>query len=114
MSASPPSLLTMRRLLGEALDAGALGFSTSRSRLDRDFEGRSTPSCFAADRETEALARVLSDRGRGLLELAFRGSAGDEPELFENELVWMQDLAAAIRRHFGKAPKVSADRQLIG
>ena len=91
-------IAAMQRLLDEALAAGALGFSTSRSRLDRDFEGRSTPSCFAEDRETEALAGVLAERGRGVLELAFRGSAGDEPERFESELAWMRDLAAAIRR----------------
>lgn len=97
-SARKDEIDAMQRLLGEALDAGALGFSTSRSRLDRDFEGRSTPSCFAEDGETEALARVLSGRGRGLLELAFRGSAGDEPERFEDELIWMRDLASAIRR----------------
>jgi N-acyl-D-aspartate/D-glutamate deacylase len=96
--AEASEIAAMQRLLSEALDAGALGFSTSRSRLDRDFEGRSTPSCFAEDREIESLGRVLTDRGRGIIELAFRGSAGDEPEQFENELEWMCDLAAATRR----------------
>ncbi len=97
-AARADEIAAMQRLLGEAFDAGALGFSTSRSRLDRDFEGRSTPSCFAEDRETEALAKVLADRGQGVIELAFRGSAGDEPERFESELDWMRDLAAASRR----------------
>jgi N-acyl-D-amino-acid deacylase len=97
-AARPDEIAEMRRLLAEALDAGALGFSTSRSRLDRDFEGRPTPSSFAEDRETEALADVLTARGRGLVELAFRGSAGDEPERFESELAFMRALAAATRR----------------
>ncbi len=88
----------MQRLLGEALTAGALGFSTSRSRLDRDFEGRPTPSSLAEDRETEALAGVLARSGRGLVELAFRGSAGDEPERWSSELAFMRRLAAATGR----------------
>jgi len=83
----------MAQLLGRALDAGALGFSTSRSRLDRDFEGRPTPSCHAEDAEVHALANVLRDRDRGLIELAYRGSAGDEPERMPEELAWMRGLA---------------------
>ena len=82
----------MARRLGDALDAGALGFSTSRSRLDRDFEGRPTPSCHAQDAELEALATVLHERHRGLVELAYRGSAGDEPERMDQELAWMRAL----------------------
>ncbi len=96
--AQPDEVAAMRRLLAEAMDAGALGFSTSRSRLDRDFEGRPTPSSCADDGETQALAAVLAERGEGLVELAFRGSAGDEPECFGRELAFMHALAASTRR----------------
>jgi len=88
----------MARMLGDALSAGALGFSTSRSRLDRDFEGRVTPTCFAEDRELEALADVLGATERGLLQLVFRGAAGDEPERFDEELAFMRRTAERIRR----------------
>jgi N-acyl-D-aspartate/D-glutamate deacylase len=89
---------SMARSLHEALEAGALGFSTSRSRLDRDCDGRTTPSFFAEDRETIALAAVVADRGRGLLELSYRGSAGDEPDRLDEELAWMHALASLTRR----------------
>ena len=97
-AATPDEIESMRGLLEGALASGALGFSTSRSRLDRDFEGRQTPSSHAEDHETEALAGVLSEQGRGVFQLAFRGSAGDEPEQFGAELAWMRDLAASTGR----------------
>ncbi|MBW2425233.1 MAG: amidohydrolase family protein [Deltaproteobacteria bacterium] len=97
-AAQTPEIESMARSLHEALEAGALGFSTSRSRLDRDCDGRTTPSFFAEDRETIALAAVVADRGRGLLELSYRGSAGDEPDRFDEELAWMHALASLTRR----------------
>ena len=96
--ATPDEIESMRSLLEGALASGSLGFSTSRSRLDRDFEGRPTPTSHAEDHETEALAGVLAGGGRGVFQLAFRGSAGDEPERFADELAWMRDLAASTRR----------------
>ncbi|MCA9503806.1 MAG: amidohydrolase family protein [Spirochaetaceae bacterium] len=97
-TATPSEIGVMREALEAALDAGALGFSTSRSRTDRDDRGRPTPCCFAEDAETHALADVLASRGEGLLELSFRGSAGDEPERLDEEVAWMRDLAARTGR----------------
>jgi len=93
-AATSDEIETMTNCLRGALESGALGFSTSRSRAHRDCNGRTTPSCFAEDRETLALAEILAERGRGILELSYRGAAGDEPELFEDELAWMHDLAS--------------------
>jgi len=97
-AAKDDEIAAMQAVLAEALAGGALGFSTSRSRLDRDSAGRSTPTCFAEDRETLALARTLGAHGDGVCELAYRGSAGDEPERFEEELAWMRGLARASGR----------------
>jgi N-acyl-D-aspartate/D-glutamate deacylase len=91
--ANEDDLNAMCESLRRALSAGALGFSTSRSRLDRDSTGRPTPSCFADDREDRALARTLAGTGRGVYQLAFRGSAGDDPDAFEEEILRMGDLA---------------------
>lgn len=96
--ASVSEVETMQAELAAGLEAGALGFSTSRSRSDRDDRGRPTPSCFAEDVETHALAQVLSRRGEGVIELAFRGSAGDEPERLLEEVAWIRDLAARTHR----------------
>jgi len=97
-AARPDEIAQMADQLRQALAAGALGLSTSRSRLDRDCDGRSTPSCFALDEELCALADVLRSEDRGVIGLAFRGSAGDDPDALEGELAWMRDLAARAKR----------------
>lgn len=97
-AATDAEIAAMGRMLETGLAAGALGFSTSRSRLDRDFEGRTTPTCFASDAETEALGRVLAASGRGVFQLVFRGAAGDEPERLEEELAFMRHIAESTRR----------------
>ena len=57
----------MRRLLREALDAGAIGFSTSRQPAHSGAYGRPVPSRFAAVTEVDALAGVLGEARRGVL-----------------------------------------------
>ena len=68
--ATPAEVGEMRRLLGEALDAGALGFATSLSPTHVGAGGRPVPSRFADPRdEVFALAAVLGKRGRGVLQV---------------------------------------------
>ena len=59
----------MGRLLGEALDAGALGFATSRTEVHRTRDGANIPTLTAGERELLALADVLRDSGRGVTQL---------------------------------------------
>lgn len=59
-------LALMQELLDEALEAGALGVSTSRTRSHTTPEGVPIPGSFAPVEELEALASVLARRGRGL------------------------------------------------
>jgi N-acyl-D-aspartate/D-glutamate deacylase len=55
----------MAALLGESIDAGAFGISTSFT--DKDHRGRRVPSCLATDAEFVALLDVLAAKG-GILE----------------------------------------------
>ena len=49
----------MRALVAEAVDAGAVGLSTSRTLLHRDLEGTVIPGTYADRRElTELMARA--------------------------------------------------------
>jgi N-acyl-D-aspartate/D-glutamate deacylase len=57
----------MARLLVEALGAGALGLSTSRTVKHRARDGRPTPSLSAEEAELLALARAMRCAGRGVL-----------------------------------------------
>ncbi|HEX7781610.1 MAG TPA: amidohydrolase family protein [Sphingobium sp.] len=54
--ASPEDIVQMRRLLAEALDQGALGFSTSNSTTHSDHNGMPVPSRYADREEFVALA----------------------------------------------------------
>jgi len=57
-TASDDQIARMEALLGEAIAAGALGFSSSKSRTQLDGDGRPTPPNFAADDELIALSAV--------------------------------------------------------
>ncbi len=67
----------MGRLLEEALRAGALGLSTSRTVKHRARDGRPTPSLSAGESELGALARAMRRAGRGVLEVNSDFGDGD-------------------------------------
>lgn len=59
----------MTALAVEAIKAGALGFSTSRTILHRSSDGNPTPSLGAAEGELTAIAKGLGEAGLGVLQL---------------------------------------------
>ena len=66
--ANDDDLAEMRRLAAEAMQAGAIGFSTSRTLNHRTLKGDPTPSLRASEAELRAIALGLRDAGRGVLE----------------------------------------------
>jgi N-acyl-D-aspartate/D-glutamate deacylase len=68
--AAAEEVATMCRLLGEALQHGAVGFSTSRQPNHQGAFGRPVPSRFAAVEEVFALTSVLGAAGRGVVEVS--------------------------------------------
>jgi N-acyl-D-aspartate/D-glutamate deacylase len=66
-AATDEELATMRHLLREALDAGAIGFSTSRQPAHQGAYGRPVPSRFAEVSEVYELAGVMGEAGKGVL-----------------------------------------------
>jgi N-acyl-D-aspartate/D-glutamate deacylase len=83
--ANDAQLSKMLQLLHDALDAGALGFSTSKSPTHNDHNGDPVPSRHASDEELIALARATGEHAGTTLEAIVPGSlAGyseDEIEL---------------------------------
>jgi N-acyl-D-aspartate/D-glutamate deacylase len=77
--ASAEELAAMRELLREALEAGAVGFSTSRSESHRGAYGRPVPSRAATLDEIRLLASVLGECGHGTFEATWG------PDLFVDE-----------------------------
>jgi N-acyl-D-aspartate/D-glutamate deacylase len=59
----------MRKIARQAMDAGALGFSTSRTLNHRTSDGQPTPTLTAAEDELLGIARGLADAGKGVLQV---------------------------------------------
>jgi N-acyl-D-aspartate/D-glutamate deacylase len=66
--ATPEEIAEMRRIVREALEAGALGFSTSRTEKHKDSKGVVTPSIRAHEDELVGIAEALRESGRGVLQ----------------------------------------------
>jgi N-acyl-D-aspartate/D-glutamate deacylase len=67
--ANEADLAAMASQLDQAMQAGAMGLSTSRTFLHRSSDGQSIPTYGAAERELTALAGVLKRAGRGALQM---------------------------------------------
>ncbi|MBL8382684.1 MAG: amidohydrolase family protein [Burkholderiales bacterium] len=79
---SADELATMRRLVREAMDAGAIGFASSFSPNHSGFGGRPMPSTIATEAELRALTGVLGEVGRGVF-MSATGSRAT-PEVMES------------------------------
>jgi N-acyl-D-amino-acid deacylase len=58
----------MRALVREAIDAGAIGFATSKASTHIGYAGKPVPSRAAEYAEIEALAGALGEAGRGIVQ----------------------------------------------
>lgn len=96
--ATPDDIAAMSRLVQEAIEAGALGFSTSRTLAHRAMDGEPVPGTFAAEDELFGLGRAMAAGGQAVFELAPQGAAGEDIVAPKKELEWMQRLAAEIDR----------------
>ncbi|MSZ95916.1 MAG: amidohydrolase family protein [Actinobacteria bacterium] len=86
----------MARIVREAREAGAVGFSTSRTMGHKAKDGQPVPGTFASSEELNAIADALTAGGGGLFEIApeVLPDGGDQPTMgMREELQWMGDLA---------------------
>jgi len=74
---SEDEIARMGALLEEALRAGALGFTTSRTIKHRARDGRPTPGLSAGNPELNGLARAMRRAGAGVLEVNSDFGDGD-------------------------------------
>src|SRR3954465_9263940 len=80
--ASAEEVAEQRRLVGEALDAGAIGFATSKQPAHAGAWGKPVPSRLADPEEIYEIAGALADRGRGIVAVTY-GPDFHLPELAE-------------------------------
>ena len=67
--ATPEDIAQMRRLAKEAMEAGAIGFGTSRTLNHRSSEGEPIATLTASEEELTAIAMGMADAGRGVLQV---------------------------------------------
>jgi len=84
--ASAAEVEAMAAIVKEGLEAGALGFSTTRTILHRAKDGELAPGTTADREEVIGIGRVLGEVGYGVFEVA----SDLAPE--EDELEWMRQI----------------------
>ncbi len=84
----------MSRITSEAMQAGAFGFTTSRTLGHKSLDGTPVPGTFAADDELFAIARAVRDGGGRIFEVAAAGITQlDDPSVVATELDWIGRMA---------------------
>ena len=81
--ANDQDMATMRKLSKEAVEAGAFGFSTSRTISHKSLKGEFTPTLRAHEDELTAIAMGLSDAGAGFIEIVSDWNEPDPETEFE-------------------------------
>lgn len=75
--ATPQDIEAMAKLAREAVEAGALGFSTSRTLNHRTSDGQPTPTLTASEEELTSIGMALKEAGKGVLQFV---SDFDDPK----------------------------------
>ena len=90
-SATADEVAQMRRIVIEAMEAGACGFSTTRSYQHNGEAGIPMPSRLADEQELLALSGALREAGKGLLMMT---------KASDTTMPWIESLAAAADRPY--------------
>ncbi|MEY4364799.1 MAG: hypothetical protein RLZZ305_143 [Actinomycetota bacterium] len=92
--ASPDDVAVMARLAREAMEAGAFGFTTSRTLGHLSSDGIPVPGTFADDDELFAIAKAVKEGGGRIFEVAMAGiTPNDDKDVTERELDWIGVMA---------------------
>ena len=97
-TATPEDIAAMKQVVKEAVAAGALGFSTSRTIAHLAIDGEPVPGTYAAEDELFGIGAALGELRTGIFELAPAGAAGEDVIAPKKEVDWMRRLSAAIQR----------------
>ncbi len=99
--ATADDIAEMRRLVGEAIAAGAVGFSTSRTIFHRSIGGDAVPGTYATAAELTELVHGMADGGGGVFEAITSSSIGNMTALGgerfsqDHELALLADVSRA-------------------
>ncbi len=91
--ATDEDLEQMAAIVEEGVRAGALGFSSSRTKLHLALDGEPVPGTFAGAEEMIALGRAVAAAGGGVVEVASDIGLGGLEGDFGQDIDWMRALA---------------------
>ncbi len=93
--ATADDIAEMARHVREGIEAGAVGFSSSRSLNHKDLDGEYVPGTFAAAPELIGLAQAVVDAGGGLFEVVPHGETEGDADLVLGEVELMGEVSHA-------------------
>jgi N-acyl-D-aspartate/D-glutamate deacylase len=93
--ATAEDIAAMAEHVRNAIRAGAVGFSTSRSLNHRSLDGELVPGTFASADELIGLAQAVVDAGGGLFEVVPTGETGDDAGVTLGEIDLMAQVSKA-------------------
>ncbi len=96
--AGADDIAAMAAIVREGIEAGALGFSTSRTIAHMAIDGEPVPGTFAAEDELFGIGAALGELRTGVFELAPAGALGEDLAAPDREMAWMRKLSVAIKR----------------
>jgi N-acyl-D-amino-acid deacylase len=83
----------MAAIVREAIAAGALGFSMSRTLMHRAIDGEVVPGTHATEDEIFGICRELGKLRQGIIELAPAGVMGEDLAAPDKEVSWMRRIS---------------------
>ncbi|MCA9576425.1 MAG: amidohydrolase family protein [Myxococcales bacterium] len=96
--ATEEDIARMRMLVREAVEAGAVGFSTGRSDNHRSIRGEETPASEARMEELVGIAEAFAGLGHGVVQGVSDFDMAKSPELFDGEFDLLERMAEAAGR----------------
>ncbi|MCA9563730.1 MAG: amidohydrolase family protein, partial [Myxococcales bacterium] len=97
--ASEEDIQAMRKLTREALEAGAVGFSTGRTDNHRNIDGAPTPASEAATLELVGIAKAFEGLGHGVLQAVSDFDMLESAKLFDQEFDVLEAMVEAADGH---------------
>lgn len=91
-AATPDDIEAMAEIVREAIAAGAVGFTTSRTMLHRAKDGELVPGTFASDDELLGIGAVMGELDAGVFEFT------SDMVAVADEMSWMQRFSQATGR----------------
>ena len=91
-AATDEDIAQMARIAGEAVAAGAFGFTSSRTIVHRTSRGEQVPSLHAPAKELTAIGRAVGATGKGVMQLI------SDFDALDDEFALLRDVAQASGR----------------